>query len=132
MHSKYQNTTGFFFTQIWKTKLLHLQKHSNPFLISAKTPMTINQKHYYSVFSIDHFESNFVNSDKYRSENKPKKHIKNRKSSAAFQWTICGARQILCYCPHCIRDIRPGQQRNSQKRTDHLSKREENNRLVNI
>ena len=39
---------------------------------------------------------------------------------------------IPCYCPHCIRDIRAGQQGNSQKRTDHLSKREENNRLVNI
>ena len=27
--SKYQNTTEFFFTQVWKTKMLHLQKHSN-------------------------------------------------------------------------------------------------------
>ena len=77
--SKFQNTAEFFFTQIWKTKMLHLQKHSNPFLISANTPMTIKPKHC-SVFSIDHFESNFVNPDKYRSENKPKKHIKNRKS----------------------------------------------------
>ena len=54
--SKYQNTTEFFFTQIWKTKMLRLQKHSNPFLFSANTPMTINQKNYL-VFSIDHFES---------------------------------------------------------------------------
>ena len=46
---------------------IFLQKHSWP----------LNQKHY-SVFAIDHFESNFVNPDKYKSENKPKKHIKNR------------------------------------------------------
>ena len=42
-------------------------------------PWPLNQKHY-SVFSIDHCVSNFFNPDKYRSENKPKKHIKNRKS----------------------------------------------------
>ena len=41
---KYLNTTKFFFTQIWKTKMLHLQKHSNPILISANTPMTIKPK----------------------------------------------------------------------------------------
>ena len=75
--------------------MLHLQKHSNPFLISANTPMTIKPQKHYSVFSIYHFESNFVNPDKYRSENKPKKHVKNGKSSAAFQWTICGARQYF-------------------------------------
>ena len=62
-----------------KTKMLYLQKQSNAFLISAKTLMTINQKHY-SVFSIDRFESYSFNPDKYGSENKPKKHIKNRKS----------------------------------------------------
>ena len=45
-------------------------------LFLQKHPWPLNQKHYYSVFSIDHFESNFVNSDKYPSENKPKKHIK--------------------------------------------------------
>ena len=79
--SKYQNTTEFFFTQIWKIKQkccicnnsqmhsLFLQKHSWP----------LNRKHY-SVFSIDRFESYSFNPDKYRSENKPKKHIKNRKS----------------------------------------------------
>ena len=39
---------------------------------------------------------------------------------------------IPCYCPHCIRDIRPGQQGNPQKRTDQLSNRKQNNRLVNI
>ena len=75
---KYHNSTEFFFTQIWKTKTLHLRKHSNPFLISTNTPMTINllnQKHY-SVFSIDRFESYSFNPDKYKSENKPKKHKK--------------------------------------------------------
>ena len=39
---------------------------------------------------------------------------------------------IPCYCPHCIRDIRPGQLGNPQKRTDQLSKRKQNIRLVNI
>ena len=39
-------------------------------------PWPLNQKHY-SVFSIDHFESNFVNPVKYESGNKPKNHIKN-------------------------------------------------------
>ena len=48
--SKYQNTTEFFFTQIWKTKMLHLQKHSNPFHISANTPMTIKPKTLFSIF----------------------------------------------------------------------------------
>ena len=52
---KYQNTTELFFTQIWKTKMLHLQKHSNPFLISANTPMTIKPRKHYSVFSIESF-----------------------------------------------------------------------------
>ena len=47
---KYQNTTEFFFTPIWKTKMLHLQKHSNPFLISANTPMTIKPQTIFSVF----------------------------------------------------------------------------------
>ena len=41
-------------------------------------PWPLNLKHY-SVFSIDHFESNSFNPDKYKSQNKPKKHIKNRK-----------------------------------------------------
>ena len=41
---KYQNTTEFFFTQIWKKKMLHLRKHSNPFLFSANIPMTIKPK----------------------------------------------------------------------------------------
>ena len=48
---------------------LFLQTHPWPF----------NHKHY-SVFSIDHFESNSFNPDKYKSENKSKKRIKNRKS----------------------------------------------------
>ena len=48
--SKYQNTTEFFLTQIWKTKMLHLQKHSNAFLISAKTLMTIKPKTLFSIF----------------------------------------------------------------------------------
>ena len=39
---------------------------------------------------------------------------------------------IPCYCPHCIRDIRPGQEGNPRKPTDQLSKREQNNRLINI
>ena len=39
---------------------------------------------------------------------------------------------IPCYCPHCIRDIRPGHQGNPQKRTDQLLKRKQNIRLVNI
>ena len=39
---------------------------------------------------------------------------------------------IPCYCPHSIRDIRPSQEGNPQKPTDQLSKREQNNRLVNI
>ena len=47
---KYQNTTEFFFTQIWKTKMLHLQKHSNPFLNSANTPMTIKPQTLFSIF----------------------------------------------------------------------------------
>ena len=54
--------------------MLHLQKHSNPFLISANTPMTIKPRILFSIFH--HFESNSVNPDKYKSENKPKKHIK--------------------------------------------------------
>ena len=48
--SKYLNTTEFFCTQIWKTKKLHLQKHSNPFLISANIPMTIKPKTLFSIF----------------------------------------------------------------------------------
>ena len=47
---KYQNTTEFFFTQISKTKMLHLQKHSNPFLISANIPMTMKPQTLFSVF----------------------------------------------------------------------------------
>ena len=47
---KYQNTTEFFFTQIWK-KLLHLQKDSNPSLVSANTPMTIKPKTLFSIFN---------------------------------------------------------------------------------
>ena len=42
-------------------------------------PWPLNLKHY-SVFSIDHFESISFNPDKYKSENKPRKHINNRKS----------------------------------------------------
>ena len=63
---KYQNTTEFFVTLIWETKMLYLQKHSNPFLISANKPMTIKPKNtvQYEVFSIDHFESSLVNPDK--------------------------------------------------------------------
>ena len=78
--SIYQNTTEFFFTQIWKTKMLHLEKHSNPLHISETHPWPLNQKPY-SALSIDHFESNFVNPDKYESENKQKKieKIENQK-----------------------------------------------------
>ena len=76
---KYQNTTEFFFTQIWKTKTLQLQKHSNPFVISANTPMAIKPKTRFSIF-LRSFESNFVNPDEYKSENSPKKHkIENQK-----------------------------------------------------
>ena len=64
--------------------MLHLQKHSKTFLISANTLMTIKPKTLpgiqYLVFSIDHFKSDSFNPDKYKSENKPKKHVKNRKS----------------------------------------------------
>ena len=48
--SKHQNTTEFFFTQIWKTKMSRLQKHSNPFLIYANTPVTIKPKTLFSIF----------------------------------------------------------------------------------
>ena len=84
---KYQNTTEFCFTQLWKTKMFHLQKHSNPFLISANTPMTIKPKHY-SVFSIDHFESNSVNPDKYKSENKEIKHYPREKSHQIHHYPL--------------------------------------------
>ena len=147
------------------------------------------------MFSIDHVESNSFNPDKYKSENKPKKPIQNRKSEnqtlsereitsnsllsprhappvriARSIVGICERNQtkprqrpllkinpkrtrpncipqyttrrfpvdqlrrtaIPCYCPHCIRDIRPGQKGNPQKRTDQLSKRKQNIRLVNI
>ena len=47
---KYQDTTELFFTQIEKTKMLHLQKHSNPLLISANTPMIIKHRTLFSVF----------------------------------------------------------------------------------
>ena len=47
---KYQNTTELFFTQIWKRKVLHLRKHSNPSHISANTPMTIKPKTLFSIF----------------------------------------------------------------------------------
>ena len=59
--------------------MLHLQKHSNPFLISANTPMTIKPQTLFSVFHRS-FSIQFLPLDKYRSENKPKKHINNRKS----------------------------------------------------
>ena len=58
--------------------MLHLQKRSNPLLISANTPMTIKPQALFGVFH--HFESNSFNPDQYIAENKPKKHIKNRKS----------------------------------------------------
>ena len=47
---KYLNTTEFSFTQIWKTKMLRLQKHPNPFLISANTPMIIRPQTLFSIF----------------------------------------------------------------------------------
>ena len=43
-------TAEFFSTPIWKTKMLHLQKHSNPFLTSANTPMTIKPQTLFSIF----------------------------------------------------------------------------------
>ena len=55
--------------------MLHLQKHSNPLRISANTPMTIKPRILFIIFH-HHFKSNSVNTEKYKSENKPKKHIK--------------------------------------------------------
>ena len=59
--------------------MLHLQKRSNPLLISANTPMTIKPQALFGVFH--HFESNSFNPDKCKSENKPNKHkkIENQK-----------------------------------------------------
>ena len=47
--SKYQNTTEFFFTQIWKTNMLHFQNTQIHSLFLQTHPWPSNHKHY-SVF----------------------------------------------------------------------------------
>ena len=81
---KYQNTTEFFFTQIWKTEMLHLQKHLHPLLISSNTPMTIKPKTLFSVFQpsiiLNPTLSTLINMNQKTNQRKILRSIKNIKA----------------------------------------------------